>query len=64
MSGTTPLNKNLVLKRAKAREVSEIEISDLQSGMFVLINIYSKCVGLVKELDPATATIEDFIAQD
>lgn len=64
MAGMTPFNKNVSLNGMKRKDVSEILISDLKSGMFVIINIYSKCIGLVKELDPTTASVEDIIAQD
>jgi hypothetical protein len=47
MAGMGILNKNMNLTRGnKKKDLSQISISDLQSGMFVLVHLYTKCTGL------------------
>ena len=54
MAGMGALNKNMTISRGKSKkDFSQISISDLRSGMFDQVFIYSKCLGFTaaKESD-------------
>lgn len=46
MAGMGMLNKNMNLTRGNKKKDHQISISDLQSGMFVQVHLYTKCIGL------------------
>lgn len=47
MAGMGILSKNMTINRGKSKkDLSQISISDLRSGMFVQVFLYSKCIGL------------------
>ena len=66
VTNTGIINKNLDISRRAMfqKEVSDLEISDLQSGMFVRLHIYSKCLGLLTELNSTQDTVNTSVQPD